>query len=84
MPRVDYGVNHYCKTCEIKYPLDVFRCIDPNGCGMKIRSVPRKQKRVKYIAPEIKYIHTKTDIINGMIRQKIQCKTTNPAKEVRY
>ena len=83
MVRINYSKNHYCKTCALLLPLDVFNCPE---CGMKVRIVPRKQKRTAYIpVPENeRYINTKKDIQQTFMTVKVQCKTTNPYKEHRY
>ena len=84
MCRVDYSKFHYCKTCEIKYPLDVFRCIDPSGCGMKIRVVPRKQKRKVYVPVPPEETALQLKLSRELREIRVQCKTSNPFKEVRY
>ena len=84
MCRVDYSKFHYCKTCEIKYPLDVFRCIDPSGCGMKIRVVPRKQKRKVYVPVPTEECGKPWKISRELKEIRVQCMTTNPVKEVRH
>jgi hypothetical protein len=78
MPRVDYSREHYCCTCEMKYPLDVFYCVAENGCGMRLRIVPRKQKRI-YIQRDREPHYTPTQI-----RMMVQCKTSNPVQEKIY
>jgi len=42
--RIDYDAVHYCKTCEIKYPLTIWRCTEI-GCHRKLTTKCRKQKK---------------------------------------
>ncbi len=83
MPRINYAKNHYCKTCEKKFPVDIFRC---DECGMQISTKPRKQKHERYIpVPRNEfYKHIENDIKETFMKVKVQCKSTHPMEEHRY
>jgi hypothetical protein len=77
MAKINYSKNNYCRVCEIKYPIDVFRCIARGGCGMKIRTTARKQKRSYEV-------HPRAPINIGTEIKQVYCKSTNPKPEHRY
>jgi len=79
--RINYSVNHYCKTCEKKFDLNTFRC---DECGMKIRVVPRKQKRKKYVPVPPEETALQLKLSRELREIRVQCKSSNPFKEVRY
>lgn len=45
---LNYKTYNYCTGCRIKYLKPQRYCTDINGCGQKIRTVPKTHKKMKY------------------------------------